>query len=137
MTMGTKWYVRRCTIGAGAAMAVYLLTLAVCAYLTVRGVVGEGQMARCVWLCALFASSAGAIFGGGKTVRRGTMALCCGAAFYLATVLLGFLVGGTLVPAGTLRLLAPVTLGAAGAFALLGKKSGGKKHGRSSRHGRR
>lgn len=137
MTMGTKWYVRRCAVGTGAAMGVYLLTLALCAFLTVRGIVAEGQMARCVWLCALLASFTGAIFGGGKTVRRGTMALCCDAAFYLVTVLLGFLVGGALVPAGALRLLAPVALGTIGALALLGKKGGGKKHGRRSRRGRR
>ena len=137
MTMGTKWYVRRCAIGTGAAMAVYLLTLALCAYLTVRGIVGEGQVARCVWLCALLASFTGAAFGGGKTVRRGTMALCCGAAFYLVTVLLGFLIGGALAPAGALRLLVPVALGAAGALVLLGGKGGGKKRGRRARRGRR
>lgn len=137
MTMGTKWYVRRCAIGTLSAMGVYLLTLALCAFLTVRGVVGEGQMARCEWLCALLASFAGTVFGGGKTVRRGTMALCCGAAFYLATVLLGFLVGGAFAPAGALRLLAPVALGAAGALVLLGGKSGGKKRSRRTRHGRR
>ena len=118
-------------------MVVYLLTLALCAYLTVRGVVAEGRMTRCVWLCALLASFAGAAFGGGKTVRRGTMALCCGAAFYLVTVLLGFLVGGAFAPTSALRLLVPVALGAAGALVLLGGKGGRKKHGRRSRHGRR
>ena len=51
MSMGTKWYVRRCAIGTLSALAVYLLTLALCAYLTVSGVVGEGQMARCVCGC--------------------------------------------------------------------------------------
>ena len=137
MTMGTKWYVRRCAVGAGAAMGVYLLTLALCAYLTVRGVVGEGQMEWCVWLCALLASFAGAVIGGGKTVRRGTMALCCGAAFYLATVLLGFLVGGAFTPAGALRLLAPVALGAVGALAGLREKGGRKKRGKRSRRSRR
>ena len=50
MTMGTKWYVRRCAVGTLSAMGVYLLTLALCAYLTARGIVAEGQMARCVWL---------------------------------------------------------------------------------------
>ena len=137
MTMGTKWYVRRCAVGVGAAMVVYLLTLALCAYLTVRGVVGEGQMKRCVWLCALLASLVGAIFGGGKTVRRGTMAFCCGAAFYLSTVLLGFLVGGTFAPAGALRLLVPVALGAVGAIVSLRGKSGGKKRSRRIRRNRR
>ena len=137
MTMGTKWYVRRCAVGVGAAMVVYLLTLALCAYLTVRGVVGEGQMTRCVWLCALLASFAGAASGGGKTVRRGTMALCCGVAFYLAVALLGFLVGGTFASADALRLLVPVALGAAGALVLLGGKSGGKKRGRRARRNRR
>lgn len=135
--MGTKWYVRRCAIGALSAIVVYLLTLVLCAFLTVRGIVGEGQMARCVWLCALLASFAGAAFGGGKTVRHGTMALCCGAAFYLVTVLLGFLIGGAFTPAGALSLLAPVALGAAGALVLLGGKSGGKKRSRRARHGRR
>ena len=137
MTMGTKWYVRRCAIGAGAAMAVYLMTLALCAYLTVRGVVGEGQMERCVWLCALFASFAGAAFGGGKTVRRGTMALCCGAAFYLTAVLLGFLIGGAFAPAGALRLLVAVALGAAGALVSFRGKGGGKKRSKRARHNRR
>ena len=137
MTMGTKWYVRRCAIGTGAAMAVYLLTLALCAYLTVRGIVGEGQVARCVWLCALLASFTGAAFGGGKTVRRGTMALCCGAAFYLVTVLLGFLVGGALSPAGALSLLLPIALGALGALVSLGGKSDKKKRGRHTRRNRR
>ena len=137
MTMGTKWYVRRCAVGTLSAMGVYLLTLALCAYLTVRGIVAEGQMARCVWLCALLASFAGAAFGGGKTVRRGTMAFCCGAAFYLVTVLLGFLVSSSFAPAGALKLLLPVALGAAGALVLLGGKGGGKKRGRRSRHGRR
>ena len=137
MAMGTKWYVRRCAIGTLAALGVYLLTLALCAYLTVSSVVGEGQMARCVWLCALLSSFAGTISGGGKTVRRGTMALCCGAAFYLAVVLLGFLVGGAFAPAGAIRLFVPVTLGAAGAIVLLGGKGEGKKRGRRSRRGRR
>lgn len=137
MTMGTKWYVRRCAIGTLTAMGVYLLTLALCAYLTVRGVVGEGQTARCVWLCALIASLAGTVFGSGKTVRRGTMALCSGAAFYLAAVLLGFLIGGALESAGVLRLPVPIALGAAAGFALLGEKSGGKKRGRRSRRARR
>lgn len=137
MTMGTKWYAHRCAIGTGAAMGVYLLSLALCAYLTVQGIVGEGQMARCVWLCAMLASFVGAAFGGGKTVRRGTMTLCCSAAFYLVTVLLGFLVGGAFAPAGALRQLAPTALGAAGALALLGGKNGGKKRGRRSRRGRR
>lgn len=118
-------------------MGVYLLTLSLCAYLTVCGIVGEGWMTRCVWLCALFASFVGVSFGGEKTVRREMMSLCCGAVFYLATVLLGFLAGGAFAPAGALRLLAPVALGAAGAFVLLGGKSGGKKRGRHSRHGRR
>ena len=133
--MTTKWYVRRCAIGAGVAMGVYLLTLALCAYLTVCGIVGEEQMTRCVWLCALLASFAGGSVGGGKTVRRGTAAFCCGAAFYLATVLLGFLVGGAFAPAEALRLLAPVALGAAGA--LVGLRGKGKKRGRRARHGRR
>ena len=137
MTMGTKWYVRRCAIGTGAAMLVYLLTLALCAYLTVRGVVAERQMARCVGLSALLASFVGTAFGGGKTVRRGMMALCCGVAFYLVTLLLGLLVGGAFAPAGALRLLVPIALGAAGAIVLLGGKSGGKKHSRRSRHVRR
>ena len=137
MTMGTKWYVRRCAVGTLLAMGVYLLTLALCAYLTVRGVVAEGQMARCVWLCALLASFAGAVFVSGKTVRRGTMALCCGAAFYLATVLLGFLVGGAFAPVGALRMIAPVTLGSAGSLVLFGGKSGGKKRSRRTRHRRR
>lgn len=137
MTMGTKWYARRCAIGTGAAMGVYLLTLALCAYLMVRGIVGEGQMARCVWLCALLASFTGGVFCGGKTVRRGTMTLCCGAVFYLATVLLGFLVGGAFAPAGALRLFVPVVLGAVGALVLLSGKGGGKKRGRRARRGRR
>ena len=137
MTVGTKWYVRRCAIGTLSALAVYLLALALCAYLTVSGVVGEGQMARCVWLCALLASFAGVAFGGSKTVRRGTMAICCGAAFYVATVLLGFMVGGAFAPAGALALIVPVVLGASGAAMLLGKKGGGKKRGRHSRRGRR
>lgn len=137
MTMGTKWYVRRCAVGALSAMAIYLLTLALCAYLTVRGIVAEGQMARCVWLCALLAAFTGAVTGGGKTVRRGTMALCCGAVFYLAAVLLGFLVGGTLSPGSTLRLLVPVALGASGALLRFRGKGGGKKRGRRARRGRR
>ena len=135
MTMGTKWYVRRCAMGVLAAMGVYLLTLALCAYLTVRGIVPEEQMGRCVWLCALLASFTGAAFGGGKTVRRGTMALCCGAAFYLVTVLLGFLIGAAFAPSGAVHLLIPVTLGAAGALVL--RKDGGKKRSRRPRRVRR
>ena len=137
MTMGTKWYVRRCAVGTLSAMGVYLLTLALCAYLTVRGIVAEGQMARCVWLCALLASFAGAAFGGGKTVRRGTMAFCCGAVFYLSVVLLGFLVGGAFAPAGALRLLIPIALGALGALVSLGGKGDKKKRGRHTRRNRR
>lgn len=137
MTMGTKWYVRRCAIGTLTAMAVYLLTLALCAYLTVCGIVGEGRITQCVWLCALLASFAGTFVGSGKTIRRGTMALCCGAAFYLVTVLLGFLIGEAHEFSAALRLLLPVTLGTAGAYALPEKKSSGKKRGRRSRRGRR
>ena len=137
MIMGTKWYVRRCAVGALSAMGVYLLTLALCAYLTVRGVIGEGRMARCVWLCALLASFAGTLFGGGKTVRRGTMAFCCGTVFYLSVVLLGFLVGGAFAPAGALRLLVPIALGTLGALVSLSRKGDKKKRGKHTRHNRR
>lgn len=135
--MTTRWYVRRCAIGMLAAIGVYLLALALCAYLTVRGVAGEGEMETCVWLCALVASCAGALLCAGKTVKRGTMALCCGAAFFLATVLLGLLVGGATELSAALRLLAPVALGAVGALALLGKKGGGRKRAKRPRRARR
>ena len=137
MAAGTKWYVRRCAVGVGVAMGVYLLTLALCAYLTVRGIVAEDQTARCVWLCALLASFTGAGVGSGKTVRRGTMALCCGTAFYLAVVLPGLFADGGFAPTGALHLLAPAALGTAGALAGLRGKGGGRKRSRRTRRGRR
>ena len=137
MAVGRKWYVRRCAVGVGIAMGVYLLTLALCAYLTVRGIVAEGQTTRCVWLCALAASFTGTAVGGGKTVRRGMMTLCCAAAFYLAVILLGLLADGSFVVGDALRLLAPIGLGAAGAFVSFREKGRGGRRGRRSRRGRR
>ena len=121
-TLGTKWYVRQCAAGTGICLCVYVLLMALFSLLTVRGVIGEEQLERCVWVSAAAASLIGK-----KTVKRGAMTLGCAGSFYLVTVLLGFLIGDTLTPARVLWLILPILGGAALSYLLSGKKSAKKK----------
>ena len=136
MAMGRKWYVKRCAIGSGVAIVLYLLLLSLCALITTKGVIGEERMKTCVWLCAATASLAGCGICAGKTVRRGIMMVCCGAVLYLTMLLLGFLIGGTTSSGSALTMLLPVTAGVLAAYLLLGRKDS-KKRGRRTRHTRR
>lgn len=126
-TLGTKWYVRHCAVAAGVCLCVYVLLLSLFALLTVRGVIGESQMERCVWVSAAFASAAGAVLSGNKTAKRGIMILCCAGSFFAAVLLLGFLIGGTLLPRRVLWLMLPILIGAAATFLLTGRKNTKRK----------
>ncbi len=126
-TLGTKWYVRQCAVGTGICLCVYVLLMALFSLLTVRGVIGEEQLERCVWVSAAAASLIGVAAIGKKTVKRGAMTLGCAGSFYLVTVLLGFLIGDTLTPARVLWLILPILGGAALSYLLSGKKSAKKK----------
>ena len=151
-TLGTKWYVRQCAVGTGICLCVYVLLMALFSLLTVRGVIGEEQLERCVWVSAAAASLIGVAAIGKKTVKRGAMTLgCAGLAIYggvigaligvsalcklkkiklpamLDLVLLGFLIGDTLTPARVLWLILPILGGAALSYLLSGKKSAKKK----------
>ena len=76
-TLGTKWYVRQCAVGMGICLCVYVLLMALFSLLTVRGVIGEEQLERCVWVSAAAASLIGVAAIGKKTVKRGAMTLGC------------------------------------------------------------
>lgn len=132
---GTKWYVRRCAIGTLVCLGVYLLLLALCALLTVRGIVGEGMTEKAAWLCAALAAFAGAALCGSRTVRRGTMMALCGACFCAAVLVWGIPAGRTLVTAYVLRFALAAAAGTLGAYLLTGgtKKGKRKKRGRHAR----
>lgn len=126
-TLGTKWYVRQCVVGAGICLCVYALALSIVSVFIVRGIISEAQTERCVWIGAAVASLTGATLCGRKTVKRGGVILGCASCFYLFTLLMGFLIGGTLLPSRTLWLSLPIFGGAGVSYLALGKNARKKK----------
>lgn len=106
-----KLPVKAVGIGTAAALGTYLLLLALTAYLTVSGRLGEGQTARAVWVCGVLAALVGAMTAGG---RGGSAAAKLGASGgFAATVLLpGLFADEGLSPRGAAALLASVLFGA-------------------------
>lgn len=132
--LGKKWYMRQCAVGTGICLGVYVLLLSLLSLLITRGVIGEGQTERCVWAIAAAASFAGTTLCGKKTVKRGMMALGCVCCFYALTLLMGFLIGGTLTPARVVWLILPIMGGGAVSFLLPAKKNARKR--RTNRRGK-
>lgn len=124
-------------LAAAVSGTAYLLLLALCAYLTLGGWLGEGRMEGTVRLCAAMAAFVGAAFSarsrkgnGALTVLLSTAIFC--AAFLLAGALLWREVDG----AAAASLLLAAFVGALPALAL--RRRGGRRgRRRGSTHSRR
>lgn len=132
--LSTKWYMRQCAVGTGICLGVYLLLLSLLSLMITRGMIREGLTERCVWVSAAVASFAGTFLCGKRTVKRGAMALSCLCCFYALTLLMGFLIGGTLIPARVVWLMLPMIVGGAASYLLPGEKNKRKK--RSNHRGK-
>lgn len=131
-----KLPVRPIGLGAAVAMGLYLALLALIAYLTVSGRVGEAQTERAVWLCFALASFVGvwtaAVSGG-----RGAASMLAGAVLWAAVVLLGVLVGGEASMSRALSLSAAAAVGTMPAALLTRGKKGKRGKRRKAANGRR
>lgn len=133
-TDGTKNGVKRCALGAGTALAVYLALLALLAALLAHGTVGEGMMRGCVTVLAGLSAFVGVTVASRASARSAAATAACAAAFWAAVLLLGFLTNDSLDPARAGVLALAVFAGGAAAYFLRGGK--GKK-GRRSRRSRK
>lgn len=114
---------------AAASLGIYLLLLALAAYLTLRGRVGEEHMRGAAQLCAAIAAFAGTAL----CVRRGVpSALLSTALFGGTTVLLGVLLCDDADAANVLPLLLAMLLGMLPAL-LLRRRGRGKRKRRPPR----
>ena len=138
MEKGRKILARALGLGAAASLAVYLLLLALAAYGTVNGRMGEELTPRAVWLCALSASFAGAcIAGRGRTAGVPLLPLLSAAVFWACVAGLGVLAADEPDPRRMAELLAAALLGGAAAQLLLRRKGGRRKRRRGPTHSRR
>lgn len=117
-----KSVLRACALG----IAVYLLLLALCAYLTLAGRLGEDRMTSAARVCAAAAAFALTAF----SVRHGKGSglltpLLAAALFALTLPLVGTLLYHELRPAAMLPLLLAIVLGTLPALAL--RRRGGRR----------
>lgn len=115
MEKGKRWRPDGGVLRAAAvSLGTYLLLLALAAYLTLSGRVGEAHMQGAARLCAAVATFAGAAF----SVRGGVSSAFLTAALFGGTVLLlGAFSGGVNAP-DALRFLLSLLLGALAALPL-------------------
>lgn len=131
MEKGKRVPVKAVAAGTAAALGAYLLLLALTAYLTVSGRLGEEQTARVVFACGTLAALLGALTASwGKRGSTGVKAGAAGA-FAAAVLLIGFLAGEGISPHGAAGLLASALLGAL--LSLLLTRHGKGRHGRRRR----
>lgn len=131
-----KLPVRAVGFGTAAAMGVYLLLLALTAYLTVSGRVGETRTEHAVWLCACLASFVGAWTAAGVG-GRGSAPLLASAAFWAVPVLFGALSGEESWPHRALFLFAAAAVGTLLASALMRGRKGKRGRRRRTANARR
>lgn len=136
-TVSTRWYVKKCALGALIGLAVTLALLAAASALILSGALGEERVNAAALAATALGAFAGCTAAGTKTNRRAEMIAFCAAAFWLVMQLLGFLCFDVLLPARSLWSAAAVLSGAVLALALRGRKAGKRKgRGRAGR-GRR
>lgn len=124
----TKAQVRATVIGTAAAIAVYLLLLALLSAAAVRGWPEEETIPAVIPAAAALAAFAGLL---GTARRAGALCAAIGAALFWSIVQFGgFLLSGSVEPKRSLALLLGAFLGAFAAAACAGK---GKKRGRKKR----
>ncbi len=131
-----KLPVRPVGLGAAVAMGVYLALLALTAYLTVSGRVGEGQTERAVWLCACLASFAG-VWTAALSGGRGAVSMLAGLSFWAAVALIGAVAGEEALLPRMLSLLAAALIGTLPAALLTRRKRGKRGRRRKAANGRR
>lgn len=123
--------VKKTALGAGTALAVYLVLLAVVSALMARGTVEEARLRLCVWIFACAASFAGAKLGSaGESDPLAAIALCA-AMFWALALLAGFLACDALEPSRSVTLALPILTGAA--LAYLAKPAKKKRHAEKGR----
>ena len=137
MEKGKKLPAKAVGLGTVIALGVYLLTLALAAYMTVNGTLSEVLAERVVWLCAGFAAFCGAMTA--ARGRKGTTLLpLLGALSFWACVALSGLLGSeTFDLCGALELLAVSALGALLALGLLRRVEGKRTKRHKTPHSRR
>lgn len=127
---------KKTALGAAASLLSYVLLLSIAAALIVRGTVGEGQLKRCVWLCAFLAAFAGAEAAAWHEGSPASVITICISLFWAVNQLLGLLANGNLALSRSLWMILPVFAG--GALALvLRPKSARKSKRRKKRAARR
>lgn len=132
-TGSVKGNVRKAAVGAGIALAVYMLLLALSSLLIVKGLVGESKAGVCVWIAACLAA-----FAGAKAVRgAGNPAVASAAGMailWIAIQLIGLVTSDALDATRSLALVLPLLTG--WALALIpgrGKKKGERRRRRSGK----
>ena len=123
--------------GTAVSVIGYFLLLALAAYLTAVGHVGERLIGRAAWLCAAAAALMGSLLAGkGNTDAR--RPLLCAAEFFTFVVLAGLLLQTEFSPAGALTFASAVIAGTLASLLMLrrgrrGRKGKRRKNGRSAR----
>ena len=123
-------------LGALAALAVYVVLLAVLSALIVRGTVEEKSIPLCVWLFVCAAAFAGARASAGREGEPAIRIAASTAAFWALIQLLGFLVNDTIEPARSVALVLPILVGGAAAY-LVRPAREKRKRGRGKRRSRK
>lgn len=136
-TVPTVWYVKKCVLGALVCCLSELALLAVAAALMLNGTIGEESVCAAGLVAAALAAFLGCMVGGGRTSRRTVMVLACAASGWLLTQVIGFAIGGALVPERSLAAAGTMLAGAGAALMVGGQKKRKKRTGAKTRHARR
>lgn len=107
---------KRTVLGAAAALAIYIVLLAVVSALLARGTVEESRLGLFVWAFACIASFAGAkLCSAGENDPIASIALCA-VSFWALVQLIGFLACDALEPSRSAAFALPILTGAALAY---------------------
>ena len=136
-TVPTVWYVKKCALGALVCCLSELALLAVAAALMLNGMIGEERVCAAGLIAAALAAFSGCMVGGGRTSRRTVMVLACAASGWLLVQVIGFAIGGALVPERSLAAAGAMLAGAGAALTAGGQKKRKKRNGAKTRRARR
>ena len=136
-TVPTAWYVKKCALGALVCCLSELMLLAIAAALMLNGTIGEERVGAAGLAAAALAAFSGCMVGGGRTSRRTAMVLACAASGWLLAQVIGFVIGGALVPERSLAAAGAMLVGAGAALVTGGRKKCKKRNGAKTRRARR